>query len=198
MPRLALVSAVVGGLVLSGLGSVPAAAAGTITCTILAPGNPVVTAMDTPVAGLVQCVNSSGSPVTMSIAPYVADQAGPFSGKLAFNPATGDFLYTPGFYPPDPVTGKVDKLPEYSGPDSFIVLASSPDGASASFEVPIQIQAPPRACDPGFAAQTRTMFNDPSGSEAKQYQMLRYLIAMIDCTPPLNPDGTQATIKFSF
>ena len=42
------------------------------------------------------------------------------------------------------------------------------------------------------------MFNDPSGSETEQYQMLRYLIELIDCTPPLNPDGTQASIKFSF
>ena len=42
------------------------------------------------------------------------------------------------------------------------------------------------------------MFNDPSGSEAKQYQMMRYLIDMIDCTPALNPDGSQASIKFSF
>ena len=42
------------------------------------------------------------------------------------------------------------------------------------------------------------MFNDPSGSPADQYQMLRYLLDMIDCTPTKNPDGTQASIRFSF
>lgn len=197
--RLAVVTAVAGGLVLSALGGLPAAAVGTITCTIVAPGNPVVTGIDVPVAGKVQCVNSdTAQPVAMSIAPYVLDAYGPFSGKLDFNAATGEFLYTPGWYPPDPVTGKRDRLPEYSGPDSFVVRATSPDGASTEFEVPIQIQAPPRACDPGFTAQTRTMFNDPSGSDSEQYRMLRHLIDLIDCTPPLNPDGTQATIKFSF
>ena len=38
-----------------------------------------------------------------SVAPYVLDAIGPFNGKLAFDNATGDFLYTPGFYPPDPL-----------------------------------------------------------------------------------------------
>ena len=67
-----------------------------------------------------------------------------------------------------------------------------------SFEVPIEIQGLPRSCNASFAPDTRTMFNDPSGSETEQYKMLRYLIEMIDCTPPRNPDGSQATIKFSF
>ncbi len=53
-------------------------------------------------------------------------------------------------------------------------------------------------CTPDFVATTRTMFNDPSGSDAEQYQLLRHLTEMIDCTPALNPDGTQARIRFSF
>jgi PKD repeat protein len=180
---------------------VPASAepTGTITCSVTTPGTPVVTGMDPPVAGNVTCVHSAGALVSYSVAPYVLDAAGPFNGKLAFDNATGNFTYTPGFYPPDPTRGGAqDPLPEFSGPDSFIVIASSPDGASATFEVPILIQAPPRACDAAFVPETRTMFNDPSGSDAEQYQMLRYLINMIDCTPPVNPDGTQASIRFSF
>jgi PKD repeat protein len=193
-------------LVGSSLASVAPASAdiagttGTITCAVTAPGTPVVTLMDTPVGGNVTCTHSvPDTPVTYSLAPFVIDATGPFNGKLAFDTATGNFLYTPGFYPPDPTRGGTqDKLPEFSGPDSFTVIARSPDGAEAVFEVPIQIQGLPRACNPSFVPQTRTMFNDPSGSEAKQYQMLRYLIELIDCTPPLNPDGSQASIKFSF
>ena len=193
-------------LVGSSLGSVAPAAAdapgttGTITCTVTAPGTPVVTLMDTPVGGNVTCTHSVlGTPVSYSLAPFVIDATGPFNGKLAFDTATGNFVYTPGFYPPDPTRGGAqDKLPEFSGPDSFTVIARSPDGAETVFEVPIQIQGLPRSCNPSFVPETRTMFNDPSGSEAKQYQMLRYLIELIDCTPPLNPDGSQASIKFSF
>ena len=133
------------------------------------------------------------------MAPYKADEIGPFSGKLAFDNATGAFTYTPGFYPPDPTRGGVqDRLPEFTGPDSFVVIAKAADGAQATFVVPIMIQSLPRKCDPAFVADTRTMFNDPSGTDAQQYQMLRHLIKMIDCTPPLNPDGTKASIKFSF
>jgi len=194
-------------LLASGLGAgAPASAdtvgsTGAITCVIEAPGNPVVTLMDTPVGGKVTCTHTAAEPlpVAYSVAPFVIDVTGPFNGKLAFDNATGNFTYTPGFYPPDPTRGgKQDKLPEFSGPDSFTVIASSPDGAQAVFEVPIQIQGRPRSCNPSFAPDTRTMFNDPSGSEAEQYKMLRYLIEMIDCTPPLNPDGSQASIKFSF
>ncbi len=192
---------VAAGLLAAALGPVaPAAAAGTIACAITAPGNPVVTGMDTPVAGNVTCTHSvPGTAVSYSVAPFVLDATGPFNGKLAFDNATGNFLYTPGFYPPDPTRGgKQDPLPEYSGPDSFDVIASAADGATVTFQVPILVQGPPRACKPGFVAETRTMFNDPSGSPDEQYQMLRYLIDMIDCTPALNPDGTQASIKFSF
>ena len=177
---------------------------GSITCAVTAPGTPVVTLMDTPVSGNVTCTHNPlpgqiALPVAYTLVPYVADATGPFNGKLAFDPASGNFLYTPGFYPPDPLRdGKQDKLPEFSGPDSFTVSATATDGAQTTFEVPIQIQSLPRSCKADFAPTTRTMFNDPSGSEAKQYQMLRYLIDMIDCTPALNPDGTQASIKFSF
>ena len=204
--RLAAVGMTGIALLASTLGSVAPASAdtagatGTITCAVTAPGNPVVTLMDTPVGGNVTCTHSVlGTPVTYSLAPFVIDAIGPFNGKLAFDTATGNFVYTPGFYPPDPLNnGRQDKLPEFSGPDSFTVIAQSPDGAQVTFEVPIQIQGLPRSCNPAFAPQTRTMFNDPSGSETEQYKMLRYLIELIDCTPPLNPDGTQASIKFSF
>ena len=98
-------------LLASTLGSVAPASAdtagatGTITCAVTAPGNPVVTLMDTPVGGNVTCTHSvPGTPVTYSVAPFVVDATGPFNGKLAFDTATGNFLYTPGFYPPDPDT----------------------------------------------------------------------------------------------
>ena len=198
--RRAVTAAVAAALVGSGVGAMPAAsAAGTISCAVTTPGNPVVTAMDTPVGGNVTCTHSGGLAVTYAVAPYAADQNGPFNGKLTgFDPATGNFVYAPGWYPPDPVTGKVDKLPEFSGPDSFVVVATATDGASTFFEVPILITAPAEACDASFAPATQTMFNDPSGNETKQYQMLRHLIRMINCTPAVNPDGTQASIKFSF
>ena len=204
--RLTAVAVTGAALVASTLGSVTPASAdtvgstGTITCAVTAPGSPVVTLMDTPVGGTVTCTHSvPGTPVSYSVAPFVIDATGPFNGKLAFDNATGNFLYTPGFYPPDPLNGgKQDKLPEFSGPDSFTVIATSPDGAQAFFDVPIQIQGLPRSCNPAFVPETRTMFNDPSGSETEQYRMLRYLIELIDCTPPLNPDGSQASIKFSF
>jgi PKD repeat protein len=197
--RLSVVSATVASLVLGTVGAMPATAAtGTITCTVSRPAVPLPAIMDTPISGNVVCTHSAGLPVSLSIAPFVKDIAGPFVGKLVLNPATGDFTYTPGFYPPDPATGRQDRLPEYTGSDQFTVIGRSSDGASASMVVPITIQAPPRSCDQNFAPTTRTMFNDPSGSPSKQYQMLRYLIKMIDCTPPVNPDGSQATIKFSF
>ena len=118
---------------------------GTIACEVTAPGNPVVTLMDTPVAGNVTCTHSVPvTPVTYSLVPFVTDATGPFNGKLAFDPATGNFLYTPGFYPPDPTRGGAqDKLPEFFGPDQFVVQASSTDGATAQFTVDISVLAGP-------------------------------------------------------
>jgi PKD repeat protein len=199
--RISLAAAVVGSLLASTLGLVgaaPAAANATITCTIVAPGNPVVTSVNVPVQGVVQCSHPAGLPVTYGVVAYKLDENGPFNGKVQLNPGTGEFSYQPGFYPPDPVTGKQDKLPEFSGPDSFKVIATATDGSQGLLEVPILIQSNPRSCDPAFVAETRTMFNDPSGDDTKQYQMLRHLMRMIDCTPPVNPDGTQASIRFSF
>jgi hypothetical protein len=192
-----LLVGVLGGLVLTGLPAGPASAQGAITCAVASPGSPVVTSMDTAVAGVVTCTNSEGHPVTLSLAPYVLDAAGPSAGRVDFD-ASGAFTYTPGFYPLDPATGKRDRLPEYSGPDSFLVNATSPDGATAQLEVPIEVQAPAKACPASFTAATRTMFNDPAGDDTAQYRMLRHLIDLIDCTPALNPDGSQASIKFSF
>jgi PKD repeat protein len=194
--RLSIASATVAGLLLSTVGTaVPAAAdpTGTITCSATTSPLPVPTFMDTPVSGNITCTHSAGLPVSYALQPYELDVAGPFVGNIDFNKTNGNFRYVPGFYP-----GTTDRLPEYTGADEFIVIAKAADGATASLRVPIRIQSPPRACNQSFAPTTRTMFNDPSGSQAKQYQMLRYLIDMIDCTPPLNPDGTQATIKFSF
>ncbi len=199
--RHSLIAVVGTALVVSGLATLPsppaaAAPTGTITCAV-SPGSPVLTMMNTPVSGAVTCTHSAGLPVAHAVAPYLADVRGPFAGKLTLDRATGAFTYSPGWYPPDE-NGRQERLPEYTGPDSFVVIATASDGATASTEVPIVIQPPPRSCNPDFTPTTRTLFNDPSGSEAKQYQMLRYLIQMIDCTPPVNPDGTQASIRFSF
>lgn len=201
--RISVVLVTATGLALGTVGTLPAAAdqpgtTGSIECSVTRPGLPVGTRIDTPVSGNVTCTHSAKAGVSLSVADYVLDEFGPFNGILKFNAANGDFTYTPGWYAPDPVTGKRDKLPEYTGTDSFTVNATSADGAVSSVLVPIQIEAPGRSCDTKFAPTTRTMFNDPSGSPAKQYQMLRYLLKMIDCTPAKNPDGTQASIRFSF
>lgn len=178
----------------------PASAAPTptVTCTVTRPGNPVNTFMDTRVTGNVTCVHSGGLAVTYSLAKYVPDVTGPFNGKASIDRANGNFAYIPGFYPPDPATGVQDPLPEYSGPDEFVVIGTASDGRRGSIKVNINVVARPHSCDANFTAQTRTMFNNPAGSSAEQYQMQRYLIKMIDCTPPRNPDGSQASIKFSF
>ena len=200
--RMSVVVMTAAGLALGALGSAPATAdqagtgGGTISCTV-SPGLPVATVMDTAVDGSVNCVHTGGLPVTYSVRPYVIDEFGPFVGKLSFDTTTGAFRYTPGWYPPDE-NGKHDQLPEYTGNDSFTVDARTSDGAQTAIEVPISISAPPRQCDTSFVPTTRTMFNDPSGTPDEQYQMLRYLIKMIDCVPAQNPDGSQASIKFSF
>lgn len=200
--RLTVVVATAAALILGSAGSLPAYAdqagtLGTIACSITTPGSPVETPMDVPVEGNVTCVHSGGLAVRYEVVPYVIDQYGPSVGKLDFDTTSGNFRYSPGWYPPD-LNGVHEKLPEYTGADSFTVSATSDDGAQASFEVPIRILAPPRSCNARFVPTTRTMFNDPSGSPADQYQMLRYLLKMIDCTPAKNPDGSQASIRFSF
>lgn len=190
--RLAAITAAIFGLLFAGM---PAASAvGVITCTPIE----LHTLMNTPVSGQVVCTNSEGQPVALSQVPYQAAIAGPFNGKLAFDAATGAFTYTPGFYPVDPTTGKQDVLPDYTGEDSFIVNASSGDGATAQITVALVIDPPAASCDPNLVAETKTMFNNPAGSEAEQYQMVRYLVAMINCVPAANNDGSQATIKFTF
>ncbi len=169
----------------------------TVTCAVTAPGNPVVTLMDTPVGGNVSCVHSGGLAVAMRVAPLdIPGGFGPEVGRLAFDPATGNFRYEPGFYPPTSTTG-TGKLPEYTGSDHFTIIGEA-GGVAGSVQVNISIKAPPRSCDAGFVPKTRTMFNDPAGSRTEQFQMLRYLIDMIDCVPAANPDGTQATIRVSF
>ncbi len=171
--------------------------AGTLTCVTAPPGPAVQTMMDTPVYGNVRCTHSAGLAVAYAVAPFVANVTGPFNGKLYLDRSNGNFRYSPGYYPPDE-KGKQDRLPEYTGSDLFTVVATASDGARTSTVVNIAINPPPRSCSARFAPSTRTMFNDPTGSSAQQYQMLRYLIQMIDCTPRVNPDGTQASIKFSF
>lgn len=154
--------------------------------------------MDTKVSGRLVCTHSKKAALTFALVPYVADKYGPASGIAAVNGATGAFAYTPGFYPPDPVTHKRDRLPEYTGPDNFTIRVRAKDGATRNVTVNINIVSGPRSCNANFVADTRTMFNDPSGNEAQQYQMLRQLIKMIDCTPAKNPDGTRSSIRFSF
>lgn len=200
--RLSVVTVTATGLVLGMVGSLPAvglpaATDASISCSITAPGSPVETLMDTPVSGKVTCVHTGGMPVTYSVQPFVIDKYGPLVGKLTLDKSTGDFRYSPGWYPPDE-QGNVERLPEYTGTDSFTVNARADDGAKGSIKVPIRIVSPPRPCDTTFSPKTRTMFNNPSGSPKKQYRMMRYLLKMIDCTPAKNPDGSQATIKFSF
>ncbi|MGV1004421.1 MAG: phospholipase D-like domain-containing protein [Candidatus Nanopelagicales bacterium] len=154
--------------------------------------------MNTPVSGQVSCTHSAGIPVTLALQGYQAVVAGPFNGKLVFDAPTGGFTYTPGFYPADPTTGVQDVMPDYTGEDSFLVNASATDGASLQTIVNLDIDPAAASCDPGLVAQTQTMFNNPAGSEAEQYQMVRHLVAMINCVPAANDDGTQASIKFTF
>lgn len=195
----AFLAALIGGvLVLTSLGGSPAqAAAGTIKCTI-SPAQPVQTRMDTRVSGKITCTHSKKLAVTYALVPYVLNRYGPFNGVAAVGAVAGAFNYTPGFYPPDPVTGKRDRLPDYTGSDSFVVRAKAKDGAVTDYKVNIRVVAPPHKCDSKFVADTRTMFNNPAGGEGQQYQMLRHLIKLIDCTPTLNPDGSRASIRFSF
>ena len=176
--------------------AVEAQAAGKITCTVV-PAGTLQTKMDTRVAGRIFCSHSKKLGVAYSIVPYVADKYGPFSGVAAVN-RLGQFNYLPGYYPRDPVTGRRDRLPDYTGPDSFLILAQAKDGAKKYTTININITAPPSVCAAAYAPTTKTMFNDPSGGEAQQYQMLRELIRMINCTPAKNPDGTRASILVSF
>lgn len=183
-------------------GGLPAGAAtvqATPTLTCSYSPNPATTMMDTQVTGKVTCVHSGGLAVTYKLVPYRVAVYGPFNGKMTkFDSKTGTFTYLPGYYPVDPETGKQEKLPEFSGEDEFTVTATASDGLKKNVRVVVDIQAPAKACSKTFTAKTSTLFNDPSGSASKQYKMLKYLISMIECTPTVNPDGSQATIKFSF
>ena len=122
---------------------------GTVTPAVAEPGDltceplSIITTMDTAVTGQVVCAAQDGLPIAYQVVPYVLDANGPFNGKLSFDVATGGFVYTPGFYPPDPLNnGKQDRLPEFVGPDSFDVVASTDDGDSVGVRVEIDIQAP--------------------------------------------------------
>ena len=59
-------------------------------------------------------------------------------------------------------------------------------------------KAQPASCDRSLRPASTTLLNDPSGSPAAQQRILRYLVKVIDCTPPTNPDGGQASIHASF
>lgn len=54
------------------------------------------------------------------------------------------------------------------------------------------------SCDPDFRPTSTTMLIDPSGSRSKQFRLLDHIVKLIDCTPPTNPDGTRATIRYAF
>lgn len=185
-------------LVLTSLGGSPAqAAAGKITCKVT-PSPTVTTKMDTRVTGRLVCTHSKKQALSFALVPFRANKYGPDAGVAAVGSATGNFAYIPGYYPPDPVTGKRDRLPDFTGPDKFTIHVRAKDGATRNVTVNIRVVSGPRQCDPTFVPDTRTMFNDPSGNETQQYQMLRHLIKMIDCTPAKNPDGSRAYIRFSF
>lgn len=54
------------------------------------------------------------------------------------------------------------------------------------------------ACPTSFRPASTTLFNDPTGSAAAQERILRHVVKLIDCTPPLDPDGGRAAIRASF
>lgn len=53
-------------------------------------------------------------------------------------------------------------------------------------------------CDPDFVVRSDTLFSDPSGSRADRKRLVNHLVQMIDCTPPINPDGTPASLTMVF
>lgn len=74
-----------------------------------------------------------------------------------------------------------------------------PAGPSDSgARVPQAAPAVAPSCDPDFRPTSTTLFNDPAGSRSAQFRLQTDLVRMIDCTPPTNPDGTQASIKLTF
>lgn len=153
-----------------------------ISC-VLGSDRPVVTFADTPVRGTVRCTHSDGRPVSLEVLDEVA-------GSVALDAATGGFVYTPA-------DGRPAVQQTGAGDGGFTVVARAGDGASSSLRVPIGIEPAPASCDQGLAPATGAVFNDPAGSGADKYRIARQLVAMIDCTPPVNPDGTQASIRFT-
>lgn len=75
------------------------------------------------------------------------------------------------------------------------VSESVPSAPRATSTAPVPVL---ESCDPDFLPTSTPMFNDPSGSRAAQDRLQTHLVKLIDCTPPTNPDGTQATIRFTF
>lgn len=92
-----------------------------------------------------------------------------------------------------------------AGEDSFVGPgvslagpASSPDSVRTRITVRIGAQDQLSSCDPAFRPTSTTLFNDPSGSKSAQFRLLTHLVKLVDCTPPTNLDGSQASIKVSF
>lgn len=168
---------------------------GEISCRLISPGDPVITYPDTPVRGQVACTNSAGASIALSIAPTSPGDGGRTAGDVEFAGRTGRFTYTPA---PAARTRDAPAGRDAVGEDAFGVLASSPDGASTRFPVRIKVQQHLRSCDPDFRPTSTTLFNDPAGKRSAQYRLLTRLVTMIDCTPPVNPDGTPASITISF
>lgn len=80
-----------------------------------------------------------------------------------------------------------------------VASASVPASARSTPGAPSTASVPAlKSCDPDFLPTSTPMFNDPSGSRAAQDRLQDYLVKLIDCTPPVNPDGTQATIRLTF
>ncbi len=165
-------------------------AAGTVTCKVL-PSAALRTKMDTRVTVRLVAQHSKKQALTYAVVPDV-QQVRSQRGRRDRQQAAGNFAYTPGFYPPDPVTDKRDVSPITRGRTRSRVRARAKGRGEAHVTDPITVVAPPHTCDPKFASRRHDV-QRPTGAEAKQYRCSSYLIKMIDCTPPKNPNGTRAT-----
>jgi PKD repeat protein len=96
--------------------------------------------------------------------------------------------------PMSPATASVDLRHAAGGEGGPVSPIPSP-GSRIGREVGKALLA---SCDRSLRPASTTLFNDPSGSAAAQQRILRYLVKVIDCTPPTNPDGGQASIHASF
>lgn len=81
---------------------------------------------------------------------------------------------------------------------SAVDFAVKSGQATVGSAVVTSVEGPPATCDPTFRPASTILFNDPSGSRSAQLRLVNDLVKTVDCTPPTNPDGSQASIKLSF